>query len=295
MLTVSKFLCFKIMFMQSSKSRYFYNKLFFSRKFCIKHSQKQDILDTHSHSFGFQAVSPKEKREKVQNTFSSVAEKYDLMNDVMSVGIHRLWKDYFIRTLSPVEGTKLLDVAGGTGDIAFRCLKASSEGSDATQSHVTVLDFNDKMLSICKKRAEESGLENQLTCVQGNAEMLPFPDQSFDAYTIAFGIRNVVHIDKALSEAHRVLLPGGRFLCLEFSEVQYPLNSVYKWYSDEIIPVLGQVIAGEWKSYQYLVESIQKFPKQEEFLSMIKEAGLSCATYENLTGGIVAIHSAYKL
>ncbi|GFS93758.1 2-methoxy-6-polyprenyl-1,4-benzoquinol methylase, mitochondrial [Nephila pilipes] len=263
----------------------------------IKHNNDDE------HYFGFQKVSSSEKREKVQSVFSNVAAKYDLMNDVMSGGIHRVWKDYFIHTLSPTLGSKLLDVAGGTGDIAFRFLKASSTRSDQlsdileqNESHVTVLDINANMLSICKNRAEEVGIGNSLTCIQGNAESLPFPDNTFDAYTIAFGIRNVVHIDEALAEALRVLRPGGRFLCLEFSEVRNPtFNRIYHWYSHEIIPVLGELIAGDWKSYQYLVESIQKFPNQEDFRQMIKEAGFNTVTYENLFNGIAAIHSAYKL
>ncbi|PRD35603.1 UNVERIFIED_CONTAM: 2-methoxy-6-polyprenyl-1,4-benzoquinol methylase [Trichonephila clavipes] len=262
---------------------------------------KVEIKHDDEHYFGFQKVSPSEKREKVQSVFSNVAAKYDLMNDVMSGGIHRFWKDYFIHALSPTAGTRLLDVAGGTGDIAFRFLEAcatdNNQLSDTEQnkSHVTVLDINANMLSICKNRAEEAGI-NSLTCIQGNAENLPFPDNTFDAYTIAFGIRNVVHIDEALTEALRVLRPGGRFLCLEFSEVRNPtFNRIYHWYSHEIIPVLGELVAGEWKSYQYLVESIQKFPNQEDFRQMIKEAGFNTVTYENLFNGIAAIHSAYKL
>lgn len=288
---------------------------------------KQDRDDEYY--FGFQKVSSSEKREKVQSVFSNVAAKYDLMNDVMSGGTHRFWKDYFIHTLSPTVGTQLLDVAGGTGDIAFRFLKASAANKDQfsdileqNQSHVTVLDLTANMLSICKNRAKEAGVGNSLTCIQGNAEKLPFPENTFDAYTIAFGIRNVVHIDDALTEALRVLRPGGRFLCLEFSEVRNPtFNRLYHWYSHEIIPVLGELIAGDWKSYQYLVESIQKFPNQvkhsfiiyflcifpiyanshfiiylqEDFKQMIKEAGFNTVTYENLFNGIAAIHSAYKL
>ncbi|KFM81675.1 2-methoxy-6-polyprenyl-1,4-benzoquinol methylase, mitochondrial, partial [Stegodyphus mimosarum] len=278
---------------------------------CMSTDESQYTKQTHF--FGFEEVTPSEKREKVQEVFTNVASKYDLMNDVMSVGIHRLWKDYFIQILSPEEGTQLLDVAGGTGDIAFRFLQAStdrehnhnlthsfdelnSETEMENRSHVTVLDLNDKMLSICKDRAKEMGLHNYLTCIQGNAEILPFPENSFDAYTIAFGIRNVVHIDQALLEAHRVLRPGGRFLCLEFSEVKSEaFRRIYNWYSKEIIPVLGEIVAGDWKSYQYLIESIQKFPNQEEFMYMIEDAGFKMVTYENLCNGIAAIHSAYKL
>ncbi|XP_054716184.1 2-methoxy-6-polyprenyl-1,4-benzoquinol methylase, mitochondrial-like [Uloborus diversus] len=272
---------------------------------------KLNNTEIDSHYFGFEKVSSSEKRDKVQTVFSEVAGKYDLMNDAMSLGIHRLWKDIFIQTLSPTPGTKLLDVAGGTGDIAFRFLQATlgSRSHDApntlqteendthtNESHVVVLDMNDKMLSICNERSKEADLQKYLTCIQGNAECLPFQDNSFDAYTVAYGIRNVVHIDKALNEAHRVLRPGGRFLCLEFSTVKSPtLGRMYDWYSEEIIPVLGQVIAGNWKAYQYLVESIRKFPDQEEFSIMIEDAGFSLVLHKNLLNGISAIHSAYKL
>ncbi|GBM02413.1 2-methoxy-6-polyprenyl-1,4-benzoquinol methylase, mitochondrial [Araneus ventricosus] len=274
----------------------------FNRSFSDRNTQtKQQEEDVHF--FGFEKVSSSEKRQRVQSVFSNVAAKYDLMNDIMSGGIHRFWKDYFIHTLAPTAGTKLLDVAGGTGDIAFRFLKAVenrspefSEIQDHPESHVTVLDISANMLSICKTRAEEAGACNSLTCIQGNAEKLPFADNTFDAYTIAFGIRNVVHIEEALTEALRVLRPGGRFLCLEFSEVRNPtFNRMYHWYSQEIIPVLGELVAGDWKSYQYLVESIQKFPNQEDFGQMIKEAGFRAVTHENLFNGIAAIHSAYKL
>ncbi|KAF8774523.1 ubiquinone/menaquinone biosynthesis C-methyltransferase UbiE-like [Argiope bruennichi] len=279
-----------------------FKNLLFNRSFSSENTQtKQQEDDVHF--FGFQKVSSSEKRQRVQSVFSNVAAKYDLMNDIMSGGIHRFWKDYFIHTLAPTAGTKLLDVAGGTGDIAFRFLKAVeneslefSEIQDNPESHVTVLDINANMLSICKNRAEEAGLCNSLTYIQGNAEKLPFPDNTFDAYTIAFGIRNVVHIEEALIEALRVLRPGGRFLCLEFSEVRNPtFNRIYYWYSHEVIPVLGELVAGDWKSYQYLIESIQKFPNQEDFSQMIKEAGFCAVTYENLFNGIAAIHSAYKL
>ncbi|GIX88313.1 2-methoxy-6-polyprenyl-1,4-benzoquinol methylase, mitochondrial [Caerostris extrusa] len=252
-----------------------FNHCVINRK--IHSKQLEDV-----HFFGFEKVSPSEKREKVQSVFSNVAAKYDLMNDVMSAGIHRIWKDYFIHTLSPTVGTKILDVAGGTGDIALRFLKAAATEDNGAfsdiqdqESHVTVLDINENMLSICKSRAKEAGVSNSLTCILGNAE---------------------IHRDEALLEAFRVLRPGGRFLCMEFSEVKNPtFNRIYHQYSHEIIPVLGELIAGDWKSYQYLVESIQKFPNQEEFAQMIKEAGFSIVTHENLFNGIAAIHSAFKL
>uniref|UniRef100_A0A5F5PFQ9 2-methoxy-6-polyprenyl-1,4-benzoquinol methylase, mitochondrial n=1 Tax=Equus caballus TaxID=9796 RepID=A0A5F5PFQ9_HORSE len=210
-------------------------------------SEEKRATETH---FGFETVSEEEKGGKVYQVFESVAKKYDVMNDMMSLGIHRVWKDLLLGKMHPFPGTQLLDVAGGTG----------------------------------------------LAWVLGDAEELPFDDDKFDVYTIAFGIRNVTHIDRALQEAHRVLKPGGRFLCLEFSQVNNPLISrLYDLYSFQVIPVLGEVIAGDWKSYQYLVESIRQFPSQEEFKEMIEDAGFQKVTYESLTSGIVAIHSGFKL
>lgn len=278
---------------------------FYSKSTSERNSQAERL----SHYFGHEEVTPNNKREKVQEVFNEVAAKYDLMNDVMSLGIHRFWKDYFIQTLAPTPGMKILDVAGGTGDIAFRFLRASLENdiplqsalieeksSSDTRSHAVIFDINEKMLSLCQEKAIHFGLDKYLTYVQGNAEKLPFENNSFDVYTVAFGIRNVVHIDKALSEAFRVLKPGGRFLCLEFSEVKNStFYRVYDWYSQEIIPVLGQIIVGNWKPYQYLVESIQRFPNQEEFSVMIEDAGFTSISYENLSNGISAIHSGYKL
>ncbi|XP_007525337.1 2-methoxy-6-polyprenyl-1,4-benzoquinol methylase, mitochondrial isoform X2 [Erinaceus europaeus] len=210
-------------------------------------SQEQRTKETH---FGFETVSEEEKGGKVYQVFESVAKKYDVMNDMMSLGIHRIWKDLLLWKMHPFPGTQLLDVAGGTG----------------------------------------------IAWVLGDAEELPFDDDKFDIYTIAFGIRNVTHIDQALQEAYRVLKPGGRFLCLEFSRVNNPLISrLYDLYSFQVIPVLGEVIAGDWKSYQYLVESIRQFPPQEEFKEIIEDAGFQKVTYESLTSGIVAIHSGFKL
>ncbi|CAO2629212.1 2-methoxy-6-polyprenyl-1,4-benzoquinol methylase, mitochondrial [Lemmus lemmus] len=217
-------------------------------------SQEKRAAETH---FGFETVSEEEKGGKVYQVFESVAKKYDVMNDMMSLGIHRAWKDLLIRKMHPLPGTQLLDVAGGTGDIAFRFLRY------VQGSLVTVCDINREMLKVGKQKAVDQGHTAGLAWVLGDAEELPFDDDKFDVYTIAFGIRNVTHIDRALQEAHRVLKPGGRFLCLEFSQVNDPLISrLYDLYSFQVIPVIGEVIAGDWKSYQYLVESIRKFPNQ---------------------------------
>lgn len=278
--------------------------------------------ETH---FGFDSIPENEKEEKVHEVFKNVANSYDTMNDAMSFGIHRLWKDYFMMQLAPTPDTKLLDVAGGTGDIAFRFLKYVDyaktdspeedemdltadliDGREANmvnhdpakqKAHVTVCDINQSMLDVGQKRASELGYDSEsISWIQGNAESLSFPDNYFDAYTIAFGIRNVTHIDKALSEAYRVLRPGGRFMCLEFSHVPNPLlRSVYDQYSFQVIPVMGKVVAGDWKSYQYLVESIRRFPKQEDFARMIRTAGFRMVSHENINFGITAIHSAFKL
>ncbi|RZF38855.1 hypothetical protein LSTR_LSTR017295 [Laodelphax striatellus] len=224
------------------------------------------------------------------------------MNDAMSFGIHRVWKDTFMLRMSPTPGTKLLDVAGGTGDIAFRYLnflKSETSFSDnKMKSSVTVSDINQAMLDVGKRRADKLGFitGEDIDWLLADAENLPIEDETYSAYTIAFGIRNVTHIDKVLDEAYRVLKPGGRFMCLEFSHVNNEaLQWMYDQYSFQMIPVMGQVIAGEWKAYQYLVESIRKFPNQENFKEMIQAAGFSQVTYENMTFGVVAIHSAFKL
>lgn len=251
--------------------------------------------------FGFETVTEAEKGQKVYSVFHNVAEKYDLMNDVMSGGIHRLWKDYFVRLMSPAPGTRLIDVAGGTGDIAFRFmdfLRHAKSGSDmSSASHVTVCDISQAMLDVGQRRAAQRDCHSgEISWLLGNAEQLPVGDESYDVYTVAFGIRNMTHIDTVLSEAYRVLRPGGRFMCLEFSEVTNPLlRSVYDMYSFHVIPVMGQVVAGDWKSYQYLVESIRQFPCQEEFKEMIEDAGFSHVTYENLMFGVAAVHSGFKL
>ncbi|KAG5673997.1 hypothetical protein PVAND_003992 [Polypedilum vanderplanki] len=257
--------------------------------------------------FGFETVKTDEKTEKVHQVFKDVAEKYDLMNDAMSMGIHRLWKDIFLERLYPTLGTKLLDVAGGTGDIAFRYinyinnLNKSNQDAYSKKSSVTILDINQHMLNVGMERAEKLGhISNETLDVEwvcGNAEELPLESDQFTAYTIAFGIRNVTHIDKALREAYRVLKPGGRFMCLEFSHIENneTLQWLYDQYSFQVIPPMGQILANQWQPYQYLVESIRKFPKKLEFKSMIEEAGFKQVTYENLTLGICAIHSGFKL
>jgi len=248
--------------------------------------------------FGFKTVREDVKKEKVLDVFHSVADKYDLMNDAMSWGVHRVWKDYFISRLDPGPGTKLLDVAGGTGDIAFRFLEkvGRSSAEDEEGANVVVCDINNSMLQVGESRAHSLGYHSGISWVEGDAQCLPFPDSSFDCYTIAFGIRNVVRVEEALSEAYRVLKPGGRFMCLEFSKVTTPgLDSLYDLYSFQVIPPMGKVLAGDWDSYQYLVESIRQFPDQETFSDMIRRAGFRFVDYENLTFGVAAIHSGFKL
>jgi demethylmenaquinone methyltransferase / 2-methoxy-6-polyprenyl-1,4-benzoquinol methylase len=212
----------------------------------------------------------------------------------MSGGLHRLWKDDFVAMLNPPRGSgafHLLDVAGGTGDIAFRTIK--SGGSNVK---VTIADISPEMVGEGRKRAEADGMLERLTLTVGNAEALAFPDKSFDAYTIAFGIRNVTHIDRALAEAYRVLKPGGRFLCLEFSQVDVPLlDKAYDAFSFTVIPAVGKVVTGDGQPYRYLVESIRTFPKQDDFKAMITAAGFHNVTYRNLTGGVVAIHSGWRI
>lgn len=252
----------------------------------MNHNDNSDN-DTH---FGFQKVRKDDKARLVRAVFDSVADKYDLMNDIMSVGVHRLWKSAMIDWLMPRTGQHLLDVAGGTGDIAFRFLDKVNQ-----QAQVTVLDINAAMLEVGRDRAMDQGRLSGLQWVNGDAQGLPFPDKSFDAYTIAFGIRNVTDIPMALREARRVLKPGGRFLCLEFSQVTAPLlKDVYEFYSFKLMPAIGGIVAGDKDSYQYLVESIRNFPPPDEFSSMIAEAGLGQVKYRLLSGGIAALHSAWR-
>jgi demethylmenaquinone methyltransferase/2-methoxy-6-polyprenyl-1,4-benzoquinol methylase len=244
--------------------------------------------------FGFRDVPLNEKQTLVNDVFHSVAQRYDLMNDLMSGGLHRLWKQAMIGALNPPRGDApfaLLDLAGGTGDIAFRAAQAGGNGFRAT-----VCDINSGMLSVGRERAAARQLEDRVSFVEGNAESLAFPDRSFDAYTIAFGIRNVPRIDLALREAFRVLRPGGRFLCLEFSSVDVPgLDRLYDLFSFNVIPPLGRIVTGDAESYRYLVESIRKFPRPDAFAEMIRSAGFSRVSWQSLSGGIVALHSGWRL
>ena len=252
-----------------------------------------DRPDQTTH-FGFRDVPLGDKQTLVNDVFHSVAGRYDLMNDLMSVGLHRVWKDIMITALNPPKGDSpfaLLDVAGGTGDISFRAAKAAGSGFRAT-----VCDINSGMLDVGRTRATARHLDEQVSFVEGNAEALAFPSGTFDAYTIAFGIRNVPRIDAALKEAYRVLKPGSRFLCLEFSTVDVPgLDRLYDFFSFKVIPPLGRAVTGDADSYQYLVESIRKFPRPNAFAEMIRAAGFSRVKWESLSGGIVALHSGWRL
>jgi demethylmenaquinone methyltransferase / 2-methoxy-6-polyprenyl-1,4-benzoquinol methylase len=237
-------------------------------------------------SFGYEQVSPAEKTKRVGGVFSNVARSYDIMNDAMSGGMHRLWKDQFVRRVKPRTGEDILDMAGGTGDIAFRMEKSGA--------NITVSDINADMLSVGMERAVERGIDSMVWSEQ-NAETLSFPDKHFNAYTIAFGIRNVTDIPAALKEAHRVLRYGGRFYCLEFSTVEWPgLAEIYDVYSHRLVPKIGKMIAGDEDSYRYLIESIRKFPDMQNFKRMIGEAGFTQTKVEPILGGLVAIHSGWK-
>ena len=245
--------------------------------------------ETH---FGFSTVPLQDKQDMVDAVFHKVAGRYDLMNDLMSAGLHRAWKDALVSSLRPPRDRPFahLDVAGGTGDVAFRVLDAAGP-----QAHVTVLDINTDMLAVGRERTP-ARLEGRVDFVEGNAEALPYRDKSFDAYTIAFGIRNVPRIDLALAEAHRVLKRGGRFLCLEFSQVDVPgFDAIYDAYSFRAVPALGRIVTGDGEPYRYLIESIRKFPRPAAFSAMIAAAGLRRVTDRPMTGGIVRLHSAWKL
>ena len=245
---------------------------------------------TQKTHFGFKTVDEDAKSGMVHGVFTNVASKYDVMNDVMSLGVHRIWKDAMMDWLAPRKGMKLLDVAGGTGDIAFRFLKRSGGG------HATVFDLTQSMLDEGRKRAEAEHMHESLDWVCGDAMALPFEDNTFDAYTISFGIRNVTSVQGAINEAYRVLKPGGRFLVLEFSSIPNPaMQWAYDRYSFNVIPKLGELIANDRDSYQYLVESIRKFPKQEQFENMIRIGGFSLVKYCNLSLGIAALHSGWKI
>ena len=255
--------------------------------------QRSTAAEDMETSYGFRNVGVGEKQSLVNDVFHKVANRYDLMNDVMSGGLHRLWKDGLVAWLNPPKrlGWRVLDVAGGTGDVAFRIIDASQG-----KAHATVLDINGSMLAVGRDRAEKKGYSANTDFVEANAEELPFADDIFDAYTIAFGIRNVPRIEKALAEAFRVLKPGGRFLCLEFSEVDMPLlDRAYEAWSFNAIPRIGQIVTGDGEPYSYLVESIRKFPSQTNFASMIERAGFGRVTFRNYSGGIAALHSGWKL
>jgi len=238
-------------------------------------------------SFGYRDVDASEKAGMVRSVFSGVASKYDLMNDAMSGGMHRLWKDHFVSRVKPRKDEAILDMAGGTGDIAFRMHKYGAA--------ITVSDINPEMLAVGQERAKKRGIGDLIWSEQ-NAEELTFADRSFDAYTIAFGIRNVTYIDKALTEAHRVLKFGGRFFCLEFSTTTWPgFSEVYDAYSHRLVPKLGKMLAGDEESYRYLIESIRRFPPMPKFEQMIKDAGFVQTKVEPILGGLVAIHSGWKV
>ncbi len=252
-----------------------------------KHEPTQ--LAEESGWFGFQPVSPEEKTARVRKVFHSVAPQYDLMNDLMSGGVHRLWKRRFVDMINPAPDQDILDVAGGTGDIAFLLHKLSPT------SRITLCDINESMLRVGRDRAINRGFLHNFNYVVGNAECLPVPDNSQDIYTISFGLRNVTDIDAALRDAYRILKPNGRFYCLEFSHVDFkPLQKLYDLYSFSILPKLGRYVAQDEQSYQYLAESIRKFPTQNALKTRMEQAGFELCSFHNLTGGIVAIHVGHK-
>ncbi len=257
-------------------------------------SSGADLASDTTH-FGFRTVDAGEKAGLVRGVFDAVAPKYDLMNDLMSGGIHRLWKRELINVLAPRVGESFLDVAGGTGDIAFRIVQQIG-AEQARVNPVAVCDINAEMLGVGRNRALDRGWIKELRWSCGDAQSLPYPDMSFDAYTIAFGLRNVTDIPRALREARRVLKPGGRFFCLEFSQVAAgPLEKIYDAYSFSILPWLGGVIAGNREAYRYLAESIRKFPNQKTLVGLMGEAGFRQVRFRNLTGGIAAIHSGWRI
>jgi len=247
----------------------------------------------HTH-FGYETVPLAGKQGRVDDVFRSVARRYDLMNDLMSGGLHRAWKDALVTAVNPPKNARefvVLDLAGGTGDVAFRIAQAGGPGT-----RIVVCDINPDMLAVGQERAAERGLDGVVTFEQGNAEELAYPDRSFDCVTIAFGIRNVPRIERALAQAHRVLKLGGRFLCLEFSSVDVPgLDALYELYSFQVIPRIGDAVAGDRDAYQYLVESIRKFPKPKLFATMIEASGFRRVSFTPMTGGVVALHSGWRL
>jgi demethylmenaquinone methyltransferase/2-methoxy-6-polyprenyl-1,4-benzoquinol methylase len=264
-------------------------------------ARQEDIKETH---FGDQTVPLADKQGLVDDVFHSVARRYDLMNDLMSGGLHRAWKDALVTAVNPPTKGRpgrleekpdrpfaLLDLAGGTGDVAFRVVAAGGPGT-----RVTVCDINADMLAVGRERATTRGFDDVVAFEQGNAEELPYPDRSFDCVTIAFGIRNVPRIERALAQAYRVLKIGGRFLCLEFSSMDVPgLAALYELYSFNLIPAIGGAVTGDRAAYKYLVESIRKFPKPKAFAQMIETAGFRRVSYTQMTGGVVALHSGWKL
>src|SRR5664280_1002693 len=254
-------------------------------------AQENTNADTH---FGEKTVPLADKQALVDDVFHSVARRYDLMNDLMSGGLHRAWKDALVSAVHPPKGDRpfaLLDLAGGTGDVAFRVVEAGGPGV-----RVTVCDINAEMLAVGRERASTRGTDDVVSFEQGNAEELPYPNRRFDCVTIAFGIRNVPRIERALSEAHRVLKIGGRFLCLEFSSVDMPgLSALYELYSFNVIPRVGEAVTGDREAYQYLVESIRKFPKPKAFAQMIEAAHFRRVSFTPMTGGVVALHSGWRL
>ncbi|KJH52445.1 ubiquinone/menaquinone biosynthesis methyltransferase [Dictyocaulus viviparus] len=261
---------------------------------CVLLDGFRDVRTQFRHAtthFGNEQVEEDEKERRVHHVFTNVAKKYDLMNDAMSFGIHRLWKDYYVHGLPLTVDSKVLDVAGGTGDIAFRLQRRIRPNGK-----VVIVDINENMLNVGRDRAQKDPLVDTalLEWVCANGENLPFEDDSFDVYTISFGIRNCTHIEKVVSEAYRVLKPGGMIAVLEFSAVNPYLRRVYDAYSYNVIPVMGEIIAGDYNSYKYLVESIRKFPDQEDFAALIRNVGFEMVCYENLTFGICSIHKGRK-
>lgn len=259
--------------------------------FSKDHNEIEDALETF---FGFKPVPPEERRKKINAVFSSVASRYNLMNDAMSFGLHRSWKNHLIDIIRPRDGAHILDMAAGTGDITLKYLKKSA--ASGFKAHVTLCDYNREMLGVAEKRLIESGFIDNTEIVNADAAKLPFEDNRFDSYVISYGLRNVTFIEEALREAYRVLKPGSNFVCLEFSKVRDPLLSkFYKAYRFEIIPKLGKCIAKDEASYQYLSESIEQFYDQETLKKMLESVGFSQVSYQNILGGISAVHQAIKV
>lgn len=264
----------------------------------VKSAKKSKINnashETTQEGFGYQKTAPETRTKLVREVFESVAPKYDVMNDIMSLGIHRLWKRDFVNSVEPKADEAILDLAGGTGDIAFLMQKARSKFTSPTNK-ITICDINPAMLNVGKQRAMDRGLHGKFNWVEGNAEELPFDDNSFDVVTIAFGLRNVTRLSKALADILRVLKPGGRFYCLEFSHIPVPLlQKAYDRYSFSFLPWMGEKVAGDRAAYQYLAESIRAFPDQQALVKLMQDAGFSAVRYRNVSVGIAAIHSGFK-